>query len=68
MSGVSESRTQAVQYTYMVFIFMILTNVFLFVINDAFAEVSSDVPKQSNEHELLDYVIHVVKDYIGKLF
>lgn len=68
MSGVSESSTQAVQYTYMVFIFMILTNVFLSFINDAFAEVSSDVQKQSNEHELLDYVIYVVKDYIGKLF
>lgn len=43
MSGVSESSTQAVQYTYLVFIFMVLTNVFLSVINDAFAEVSSDV-------------------------
>ena len=68
MSGVSESSTQAVQYTYLVFVFMVLTNVFLSIINDAFVEVSSDVQKQSNEYELFDCVIYGVKDYIGMLF
>lgn len=49
---------------YMVFIFLILVNVFLSIVNDAFAEVSSDVSKQTNEHEVLDYILYCLKEQI----
>lgn len=52
--------------SYMVFIFLILVNVFLSIVNDSFAEVSSDVAKQTNEHEVLDYIWYCVKEQIGK--
>ena len=52
--------------SYMVFIFLILVNVFLSIVNDSFAEVANDVGKQTNEHEVLDYILYVVKDHIGR--
>lgn len=53
--------------SYMIFIFLILVNVFLSIVNDAFAEVSSDVAKQTNEHEVLDYILYCLKEQIGRL-
>lgn len=52
--------------SYMVFIFLILVNVFLSIVNDSFAEVSSDVAKQTNEHEVVDYIVYSVKEQIGR--
>lgn len=52
--------------SYMVFIFLILVNVFVSIVNDAFAEVSSDVAKQTNEHEVLDYIWYCVKEQVGR--
>lgn len=53
-------------FSYMMSIFLILTNVFLSIINDAFAEVSSDVDKQSNEHEIVYFMVHRLKEQIGQ--
>ena len=39
---------------------------FLSIINDAFTEVRSDVDKQSNEYEIVDFMIHRLKENIGK--
>ena len=52
--------------SYMVFIFLILVNVFLSIVNDSFAEVANDVCNQPNEHEVLDYAIYLVKEHVGK--
>lgn len=51
--------------SYMVFIFLVLVNVFVSIVNDAFAEVSSDVAKQTNKHEVVDYIVYCVKEQIG---
>ena len=51
--------------SYMVFIFFILVNVFVSIVNDSFAEVVSDVAKQTNEHEVVDYIVYCVKEQIG---
>lgn len=52
--------------SYMVFIFLILVNVFLSIVNDSFAEVANDVSKQSNDYEVLNYMVYVINEYIGK--
>lgn len=50
---------------YMVFIFFVFVNVFVFIVNDLFVEVSSDVVKQINEYEVVDYIVYCVKEQIG---
>ena len=52
--------------SYMVFIFLILVNVFVSIVNESFAEVSSDVAKQTNEHEVVDYIVYCVKEQTGR--
>ena len=51
--------------SYMVFIFFVLVNVFVSIVNDSFAEVRSDVAKQTNEHEVVDYIVYCVKEQVG---
>ncbi|XP_068673513.1 polycystin-1-like [Montipora foliosa] len=53
-------------YTYTISMVFILLNVFISIINDAFTEVRSDVEKQSNEYEIMDFMIHRLKENIGK--
>ena len=53
-------------YTYTISMVFVLINMFLSIINDAFAEVRSDVEKQSNEYEIVDFMIHRLKENIGK--
>lgn len=53
-------------YTYTVSMVFVLINMFLSIINDAFAEVRSDVEKQSNEFEIVDFMVHRLKENIGK--
>ena len=53
-------------YSYTVSMLFILINMFLSIINDAFTEVRSDVEKQSNEYEIVDFMIHRLKENIGK--
>ena len=52
--------------SYTVFMVFILINMFVSIINDAFTEVRSDVEKQSNEYEIVDFMIHRLKENIGK--
>ena len=53
-------------YSYTVSMVFILINMFLSIINDAFTEVRSDVEKQSNDYEIVDFMIHRLKENIGK--
>ena len=53
-------------YTYTISMVFVLINMFLSIINDAFAEVRSDVEKQSNEYEIVDFMVHRLKENIGK--
>ena len=53
-------------YSYTVSMVFILINMFLSIINDAFTEVRSDVAKQSNDYEIVDFMIHRLKENIGK--
>ena len=53
-------------YTYTISMVFVLINMFLSIINDAFTEVRSDVEKQSNEYEIVDFMIHRLKENIGK--
>ncbi|XP_022801963.1 polycystic kidney disease protein 1-like 2 [Stylophora pistillata] len=53
--------------SYMLFMFLILVNVFLSIVNEAFAEVSSNVGNQTNDYEVLDYIMYCLKEQIGRL-
>lgn len=53
-------------YTYTISMVFVLINMFLSIINDAFAEVRSDVEKQSNEYEIVDFMVHRLKENIGR--
>ena len=53
-------------YTYTVTMLFVLLNVFLSIINDAFAEVCSDVEKQSNDYEIVDFIVHRLKETFGR--
>lgn len=52
-------------FSFMIFVFMILVNVFLTIINDTLAEVTSDVALQSNDYEIMDFVVHQIKLVAG---
>lgn len=53
-------------YVYTVTMVFILINMFLSIINESFAEVNSDVSKQSNDYEIVDFMVHRLKENIGK--
>lgn len=53
-------------FGYVVSVFFVLMNVFIGVLNDALNTVANDVSVQSNEHELLDFMLHSVKKAVGK--
>ena len=53
-------------YSYTVSMVFILINMFLSIINDAFNAVRSDVGNQSNEYEIVDFMVHRLKENIGK--
>ena len=53
-------------YTYTISMVFVLINMFLSIINDAFTEVRSDVEKQSNEYEIVDFMVHRLKENIGR--
>ena len=53
-------------YSYTVSIVFILINMFVTIINDTFTEVRSDVEKQSNDYEIVDFMVHRLKKNIGK--
>lgn len=43
----------------------ILINVFVAIISEALNQVTSDAANQSNDHEILDFMVHQFKSYIG---
>ncbi|KAK3717356.1 hypothetical protein QZH41_011584, partial [Actinostola sp. cb2023] len=53
-------------YFYTVTMVFILINMFLSIINDSYIEVNSDVNKQSNDYEIVDFMVHRLKENIGK--
>lgn len=53
-------------YSYTISMVFVLINMFLSIINDAFTEVRSDVDKQSNEYEIVDFMVHRLKENIGR--
>lgn len=53
-------------YTYTLTMLFALLNIFISIINDAFAEVCSDVEKQSNDYEILDFMVHRLKEVFGR--
>ncbi|KAL9957163.1 hypothetical protein ACROYT_G038767 [Oculina patagonica] len=53
-------------YSYTISMVFVLINMFLSIINDAFTDVRSDVEKQSNEFEIVDFMVHRLKENIGK--
>lgn len=53
-------------YFYTVTMVFILINMFLSIINDSFAEVKNDVNKQPNEYEIVNFMVHRLKENIGK--
>jgi polycystin 1L2 len=44
-------------FVYMTVCFFILLTMFVTIINEAFAAVQNDLSKQSNEHELVDFIV-----------
>ena len=44
----------------------ILINVFVAIISEALATVTSDAAHQSNDHEMLDFMVHQFKSFIGQ--
>lgn len=50
------------------FVFFVLINMFLAIINDTYSEVKSDMANAKNEFEIADYFKKVSKDsgYIGE--
>lgn len=53
-------------FSYVVMVLFVLMNVFIGILNDALSDVSSDSSIQSNEHEILDFMLHTFKRTVGK--
>lgn len=53
-------------FTYVIAVLFVLMNVFIGILNDALSDVTNDVSKQSNEHEILDFMLHTFKRTVGK--
>ena len=50
---------------YMVVIFFIVLSMFVTIINEAFAAVCDDTSKQSNEYEMVDFMMSRFKQWTG---
>ena len=44
---------------------MIVMNVFISILNDTFAEVQADLLAQENQYDMLDYMMKIIKNWIG---
>ena len=53
-------------FSYVVAVLFVLMNVFIGILNDALSDVANDVSKQSNDHEILDFMLHTFKRTVGK--
>jgi hypothetical protein len=52
-------------FTFTFVVNFILINVFVAIISEALKIVTSDAANQSNDHEILDFMVHQFKSYIG---
>ncbi|XP_067122241.1 polycystin-2-like [Centruroides vittatus] len=53
--------------SYVFFVFFVLMNMFLAIINDTYAEVKSEISQDSNEFELVDYFKKGYNNFLSKL-
>ncbi|KXJ23969.1 polycystic kidney disease 2-like 1 protein [Exaiptasia diaphana] len=53
--------------TYVFFVFFVLLNMFLAIINDTYAEVKSDIASQESEFEITDYFKKGYQNVLNKL-
>lgn len=53
--------------SYVFFVFFVLLNMFLAIINDTYAEVKTELSQQKNEFELVDYFKKGYNNILGKL-
>ncbi|XP_065286738.1 polycystin-2-like isoform X1 [Dermacentor albipictus] len=53
--------------SYVFFVFFVLLNMFLAIINDTYAEVKSEISQQKNEFEIVDYFKKGYNNILGKL-
>lgn len=52
-------------FTFTFVVNFILINVFVAIISEALTRVTSDAANQSNDHEILDFMVHQFKSFIG---
>ena len=52
-------------FLYVVSITFVMMNMFLSILNEAFTSVRSDESKQSNDYEMVDFIIDRLKTMIG---
>ncbi|CAG0885259.1 unnamed protein product [Darwinula stevensoni] len=53
--------------SYVFFVFFVLLNMFLAIINDTYSEVKAEIAKQKNEFEIADYFKRGYNNLMGKL-
>ncbi|XP_023215314.1 polycystin-2-like [Centruroides sculpturatus] len=53
--------------SYVFFVFFVLMNMFLAIINDTYAEVKTELSNQKNEFEIVDYFKRGYNNILGKL-
>lgn len=53
--------------SYVFFVFFVLMNMFLAIINDTYAEVKTEIASQKNEFEIADYFKKGINNMMGKL-
>ncbi|XP_072168355.1 uncharacterized protein [Diadema setosum] len=52
-------------FFYMVTITFILINMFLTIVIEAFSSVKGDISRQSNEYEMVDFMLSTLKNWVG---
>lgn len=52
-------------FLYMVIVFFILLTMFVGIITEAFSAVNDDIKKQSNDYEMVDFIVEKIKDWTG---
>lgn len=53
--------------TYVFFIYFVLLNMFLAIINDTYSEVKAEIARQKNEFEIGDYFLRGYNNILGKV-
>ncbi|XP_076327239.1 polycystin-2-like protein 1 isoform X1 [Tachypleus tridentatus] len=53
--------------SYVFFVFFVLMNMFLAIINDTYSEVKAEIANQKNEFEIVDYFKQGINNIMGKI-